>query len=41
MSMIDVRDRLEAGMPSIQAIYGRPVRTGTASFEIQPPPVRS
>ena len=32
-----IRDSAEADLPSITAIYGHAVRTGTASFEYDPP----
>jgi phosphinothricin acetyltransferase len=34
-----VRDSLEADLPAITAIYAHAVRTGTASFEYEPPEV--
>jgi phosphinothricin acetyltransferase len=34
-----VRDSAEADLPAITAIYGHAVRTGTASFEYDPPDV--
>lgn len=34
---IDVRDCLEADMPSVAMIYAHHVRHGTASFETEPP----
>lgn len=32
-----IRDSLDADLPAITAIYGHAVRTGTASFEYDPP----
>ena len=34
---VAIRDSREADLPAITAIYGHAVRTGTASFEYDPP----
>lgn len=35
--MIDIRAAREADLPAVQAIYAHHVRTGTGSFELEPP----
>jgi len=39
MADVLIRPALEADVPAIQAIYAEAVRTGTGSFEIDPPDV--
>ena len=37
MNDVAVREALEADLPSVEAIYAHHVRTGFASFEVEPP----
>jgi phosphinothricin acetyltransferase len=37
MTAVDIRPALPGDLPAITAIYGHAVRTGTATFELDPP----